>query len=92
MERRRKIRVIIVLGEGGYQFNLGSGDPSRIDVDLYECDGLRDLAMPFVDEGLFGEIPAAIAGYLDYDAIARELRADYSETVIDGARYVYRLA
>jgi len=47
--------------------------------------------MQFVDEGLFGEIPAAIANYLDYDAIARDLGMDYSETVIDGARYVFRL-
>ncbi len=47
--------------------------------------------MQFVDDGLFGEIPAAIANYLDYDAIARDLSADYAETIIDGARYVYRL-
>jgi len=86
-----KIKVIIVVGEGGCRFELGRDDPGRLDVDLYECNSLRDLAMQFVDEGLFGEIPAAIASYLDYDAIARDLSADYSETVIDGGRYVYRL-
>lgn len=86
-----KTRVIIVVGEGGYQFDLGSDAPNRVDVDLYECDSLRDLAIQFVDEGLFGEIPAAIANYLDYDAIARDLSMEYSETIIDGAHYVYRL-
>ena len=86
-----KIRVIIAVGEGGYQFRLGRDEPHRIEIDLYECDSLRDLAMQFVDDGLFGEIPASIANYLDYDAIACDLSADYSETSVEGARYIYRL-
>jgi len=86
-----KIRIIIAVGEGGYQFDLGSDAPGRIDIDLYECDSLRDLAMQFVDDGLFGDIPAPIANYLDYDAIARDVSVDYAETVFDGRRYVFRL-
>ena len=66
--------------------------PNQIDIDVYACESFRDLAEQFVDDGLYGEIPAAIAKYLDYDAIANDLRMDYSETVIDGARYIYRLA
>ena len=46
--------------------------------------------MQFVDEGLFGDIPERIQCYLDFDAIARDLGIDYSETVIDGESYVYR--
>jgi antirestriction protein len=86
-----KVRVIIAAGEGGCSFDLGTDRPERIDLDVYACDSLRDLAEQFIDEGLFGEIPAAIADYLDYDAIARDLSADYSETTIDGTRYIYRL-
>jgi len=85
-----KIKVIIAVGEVGYTFDLGRDGPGRFEVDLYECETLRDLAMQFVDDGLFGEIPAAIANYLDYDAIAYDLSMDYSQIVIDGARYVYR--
>ena len=85
-----KIRVVIAVSELGYRFNLGRDDPSRIDLDLYECDNLRDLAVQFVEDGLFGEIPAAIAHYLDYEAIARDLSMDYAETTIDGARYIFR--
>ena len=85
-----KIKVIIAVGEGGYQFNLGKDAPDRFEVDLYECDTLRDLAMQFVDEGLFGEIPAAIANYLDYDAIARDLGMDYGAVTVAGTHYIYR--
>ncbi|MFT4075617.1 MAG: antirestriction protein ArdA [Asticcacaulis sp.] len=85
-----KIRVIIAVSEVGYRFDLGRDNPSRIDLDLYECDSLRDLAVLFIDDGLFGEIPAAIAHYLDYEAIARDLSMDYAQTTVDGASYIYR--
>lgn len=85
-----KIRVIVTVGEAGYKFDLGTDSPDQFDVDLYEIDSLRDLAMQFVKEGLFGDIPESIRNYLDYDAIARDLGMDYSETTIEGMRYVYR--
>ncbi|TXG84750.1 MAG: antirestriction protein ArdA [Sphingomonadales bacterium] len=85
-----KIRVIIATGEAGYQFDLGTDSPDRFDIDLYECDSMRDLAMQFVDDGLFGEIPDQLQHYLDYDAIARDLAMDYSQAVIDDRRYLYR--
>lgn len=85
----QKVRVIIAVGEAGYSFDLKTGDPDDSDVDLYECDSLRDLAEQFVDEGLYGDIPESLRYYIDYDAIARDLRADYAETEIDGVRYVY---
>ena len=86
-----KVKVAIAAGEGGCQFNLGHNDPDDLEIDLYECDSLRDLAMQFVDDGLFGEIPPAIANYLDYDAIAHDLSADYAEITINDTRYAYRL-
>jgi len=84
-----KRRVTIAVGECGYRFDLGNDMPGDLDVDIYEVDSLRELAEQFVDEGLFGEIPAAIANYLDYDAIARDLSFDFSETTIAGTRLVY---
>lgn len=88
----KKRKVIIAVGECGYSFDLTSGDPDDFDVDLYEIDSLRELAEQFVDEGLFGDIPEPIRNYLDYDAIARDLGMDYSETTIAGTRLVYRCA
>ena len=88
----QKRKVIIAVGEYGYGFDLTSGDPDDFDIDLYEMDSLRELAEQFVDEGLFGEIPEPIRNYLDYDAIARDLGMDYSETTIAGTRLVYRCA
>jgi antirestriction protein len=86
----QKLKTIIAVGEVGYSFNLGSDDPDKFDIDLYEVESLRDLAVRFVDEGLFGDIPKSIENYLDYDAIARDLGMDYGTVIIDGTRYAYR--
>ena len=88
----QKVRVIIATTDLGYRFTFGQDAPDDFDIDLYEIDTLRDLAMQFVDEGLFGDIPKPIAHYLDYDAIARDLAMDYGTTTIDGTRYAYRAA
>lgn len=87
-----KVRVIIAVGEVGVRFNLGDDEPDQLDIDLYEVDTLRDLAIRFVDEGLFGPIPQPIENCLDYDAIARDLAMDYGTTTIDGTHYAYRTA
>jgi Antirestriction protein (ArdA) len=88
----QKQKAIIAVGQCGYTFDLKSGDPDQFDVDLYELDSLRDLAEQFVEDGLFGEIPERLQNYLDYDAIARDLGFDYSETTIAGKRLIYRCA
>lgn len=88
----QKQKVIIAVGEGAYNFDLQSDAPDDLDIDLYELDSLKELAEQFVDEGLFGEIPTSIQNYLDYDAIARDLGFDYSETEIAGTRLIYRCA
>ena len=85
-----KVKVIIAVGEVGYKCDLESDAPDQFDVDLYECDSMHDLAIQFVDEGLFGEIPTSISSYIDYDAIARDLAMDYGEATIDGKRRFYR--
>ena len=87
-----KITVILAVGECGYSFTFGQDTPDQFDLDLYEMDSLRDLAMEFVEQGIFGDIPANIQNYLDYNAIAYDLGMDYSETIIDGTLYIYRMA
>ncbi len=85
-----KIRFILAVGESGYSFDPETVSPSDIDVDIYRFDGMRDLAIQFVDEGLFGEIPEHLQHYIDHDAIARDLAMDYSEAIIAGERLIYR--
>ncbi len=86
----QKRKVILAVGQAGYKFDLGADNPDSLDVDIYELDSLKDLAEQFVDEGLFGEISASIAYYIDYDLIARDLGMDYSEAMIAGTQLVYR--
>lgn len=38
----------------------------------------------------YGDIPESLQFYIDYDAIARDLAVEYSETVIAGSRVIYR--
>ncbi len=82
-----KIRYIVAVDECGYSHEQAADDP---DIDLYELNSLRELSVHFVEEGLFGEIPESLQFYLDYDAIARDLSADYSETNIAGINLIYR--
>lgn len=86
-----KTRVIIAVGECGYDFGPTTA-PDDFEVDIYHAESLKELAGQFVDEGLFGDIPERLHFYLDYDAIARDLGFDYTETTIAGERLVYRAA
>lgn len=83
-----KRTVIIAVGECGYAFETDL-DPSQFEIDIYEIASMRDLAEQFVEEGMFGEVPKAFQTYIDYDAIARDLAVEYSETVIAGVNYIY---
>jgi antirestriction protein len=85
----RKQHYIIAVGECGYAHDQVADDPDADMVDIYHLDSLRDLAEAFVDEGLYGDIPETIARYLDYDAIARDLGMDFTETTIAGERLIY---
>ncbi|WP_152503626.1 antirestriction protein ArdA [Labrenzia sp. THAF82] len=88
----QKTRYIIAVGECGFDHADVSDDPYDTDIDLYEVDDMRELAEQFVDEGLFGVIPEHLENYIDYDAIARDLAMDYTETVINGQSLIYRCA
>ena len=77
----QKINVIIACGECGYDFDPQC-DPDLLGVELYFVDSLRELAEQFVEEGLYGDIPENLQFYIDYDAMARDLGMEYSETEI----------
>ena len=88
-EYHEKVRFIIARRQG-IAFDPENDDLDMLDVDIYGVDSLRDLAIDFVEEGMFGDIPEPVRSYIDYDAIARDLSMDYAETVIAGERVIYR--
>ncbi|MEP1932151.1 MAG: antirestriction protein ArdA [Nisaea sp.] len=85
-----KIKAIIALDELGLTLDHIADDPDRMDIQISQIKDMRGLAIEFVDEGLMGRIPEHLKTYLDYDAIARDLEMDYSETEIAGETYIYR--
>ncbi len=89
-EDGQRIRCIIAVGECGSGFNFETDDIDLLDVDLHGVETLRELAEQFVEDGYFGDIPKELEFYIDYDAIARDLAVEYSETTIAGERFVYR--
>ena len=91
-KEHEKRKAIIAIGEAGYSFDLDKDDPDDLEVDIYEMDSMRDLAIEFVDEGLFGDIPEHLQNYIDYDAMARDLAIDYAQTNIAGTNLIYRCA
>ena len=88
----QKVRFIIAAGEFGLSFDPSSGSVDDIDVDIYEIGSLRELAEQFVTEGLFGEIPKNLESYIDFDAIARDLAADYAEKAIGEKNFLFRIS
>ncbi|MEM5476885.1 antirestriction protein ArdA [Pacificibacter sp. AS14] len=58
-------------------------------MGIYAVESLKELAEQLVDEGLYGDIPENLTYYIDFDAIARDLSVEYTETSIAGGRYVY---
>lgn len=85
-----KQKIIIAVGECGHIFDLCNDTPDDVDMSIYLLNSLKELAEMFIDEGLYGIIPDEIANYIDYEAIARDLRHDYHETKIAGTRLIYR--
>jgi antirestriction protein len=88
-EEWEKRLVILAVGECGYQFDDDTS-PTDFDIDIYDVDSMRELAEQFVEEGLYGDIPESLQFYIDYEAIARDLSVEYSETVIAGSSVIYR--
>lgn len=81
--------VVAVITATGYDVDEALRIVKDGAYQLYFCDSLIELAEEFVDEGLFGDIPDSIRPYIDYEAIARDLRIDgYVEVEVDGRSVV----
>jgi antirestriction protein len=91
-DEAQKANYIIAVGECGYDHAQIASNPDDADIDIYHVSTMRELAEQFVDEGLFGDIPEHLVHYIDYDAIARDLAIDYTETEISGMSLIYRCA
>lgn len=85
----QKINVIIATDDLGYCFDP-QDNPDHYGIDIYWVSSMRELAEQFVDDGVFGEVPEQFQSYISYDAIARDLAMEYSETEIAGERLIYR--
>jgi hypothetical protein len=88
-DEHQKRCFIIAVGDCGYRFNAATDHPDDFDIDIYEMNSLVELAEHFIDEGIYGEIPKPLTYYIDTQAIARDLAADYSEITIAGHHFVY---
>jgi len=89
-DEEEKICFILAIGECGYSFDPDTVNLSDFEIDVHRVDSMHDLAIEFVEEGLFGDIPERFQFYIDYDAIARDLSIDYAEVIIAGERLIYR--
>lgn len=67
-------RVVHLLDTHGFDWEQAL--ESYEEVTFYTGMDLADVAEELVEEGIFGDIPESIQGYLDYDKIARDLRID----------------
>jgi len=90
------LKFEILLSEGYAQDKIIEDGLDSYEVDIYDfrsakrlTSAYEQLAEQFVDEGLFGNIPIALQSYIDYEAISRDLRYDYSEYATD---IIYRVA
>jgi len=91
-EEYQKQIFIIAVSEVGYDFDPANVHPDNFDIDIYPVRDMKELAEHFVDEGFFGDIPNQLSGYIDMEAIARDLSFDYTETEIAGETLIYRAA
>ena len=65
-------RAIIDKGLDEFYVDIYDFSDNTSFTDTYEL-----LAIQFVDEGLYGDIPKNVENYLDYEKMARDLRMDY---------------
>lgn len=86
LDAHDKVKTIVLVDEVGYTIEGLDLD----NIDIYECDTMKDLAEQFVDEGFFGVIPKHLENYIDYDKLAHDLSLDYGKTCIAGTNYIYR--
>jgi antirestriction protein len=73
--------VQAIMEAEGYNFEESLDKVEQGYFTFYSGQSLEDVAYEMVDEGLFGDIADNLKNYIDYEAIARDIRLDgYSET------------
>ena len=80
-EWEQKIVQALMIAES---MSLKVAIDAKDDAVFYEGQSLVDVAYDLVEEGCFGTIPESIAPYIDYEAIARDLRFDGYHEVSEG--------
>lgn len=84
--------TLIIASENGYNVEIRANSADDYDIDFYEMDSMKDFAVFLVEDGTFDGVPDSISSYIDYEALGRDLEADYSEIEIAGTNYIYRLS
>jgi len=79
--------TVVAVGYCGYEFDPDRC-PSEYKVDIFAAETMRELAEQFVEEGVYGDIPEQLQGYIDYEAIARDLAMSCFEVTVAGRRMV----
>lgn len=83
--------VVAVLKATGYDVDEALRIVKDGAYQLYYYS-LIEWAYRCVDDGLFGDVPTSIQPYIDYEAIARDLRIEgYVEVNVDGRTVVIRV-
>ena len=80
----QKVHAIVAVSEFGVGFPLSEAEADAIDIDLYLVNNLHDLALKFVEDGVFGEVPEELEKYIDYDAIVHDLNKTYRMATFAG--------
>jgi len=80
------LKLRVLSSEGYNERDVIDEGIDKYDVEIHDyrnnssfTDTFELLAQDFVNDGLFGEIPTSLENYIDYEAIARDLRFDYTE-------------
>ena len=87
-EHEKTVALIALNHIGGLTLD---DDPHRREVAIFRVESLSELAEQFVGEGLYGEIPDRLSGYINYEAIGRDLRFDHHEITIAGETFFYSM-
>lgn len=88
-EEHQKLHYIIAVGECGYSHEQAVNDSDDIEIEIYRFRHMKELAEQFVDDGLYGVIPATLENYIDYERIALDLEVEYSTVRIAGEWLIF---
>lgn len=83
-----ELELLHVLLASGLAANISDAIDHIDSISATGCSSWTELAEQLVDDGCFGEIPAHLANYIDYQAMGRDLRHDGCYVEHDGQIYM----